>query len=106
MVDTGEMEMYLNDKSCREGDECEILEEGLIETKEDSQNKRTYKVLNLPVKVNNRQLIYSPNSDARAVLQENYGTDTKKWIGKKFKVKFYPKTAFGVTKQAILPKIG
>lgn len=105
MVDTGELETFLNEKSCNEDDVVEILEEGFIETKEDTERKRIYKVLNLPVKVGDKKLVYTPNTDAREVLQKAFGTDTKKWIGKKFKVKFYPKSAFGVTKTAILPKI-
>lgn len=103
MVDTVELESYLNEKTCKEQDIVEILAEGLIESKEDPQTHRKYRVLNLPVKCNNRDLIYSPNSDAIKVLNNAWGTDTKKWVGNKFGIKFYPKTAFGVTKNAILP---
>ena len=105
MVDTGELENYLNDKSSKEGDIVEIVGDGMIENKEDAQTHRKYKVLNLPVKCNGRDLIYSPNNDAIKVLNQAWGTDTLKWIGKKFQVKHYPKTAFGVTKTAILPVI-
>jgi hypothetical protein len=105
MVNTGELESFLNEKSCSEGDVVEILEEGVIEVKEDSASGRKYTVLNLPVLINGREIIYTPNRDAIEVLQKAYGIETKKWKGKKFKVSFYPKTAFGQTKTAILPKI-
>ena len=105
MVDTGELESYLNDKSCSENDVVEILNEGEIEQKEDPNTHRKYRILKIPVKTNNKELLYSPNSDAIDVLNNAFGTDTKKWIGHKFSVKFYPKTSFGVTKTAILPVI-
>ena len=106
MVDTGELENYLNEKSAKEGDMVEILEEGIREGKEDPQTHRKYNVLNLPVKLNgSRDVIYSPNKEAIAVFQKAYGMNTTGWIGKKFTIKFYPKTAFGVTKTAILPML-
>lgn len=105
MVDTSELESFLNDKSAKEGDEVEILGAGVIETKKDKDSERTYKVLNLPVKVKDREVIYSPNGDAKPIMQKAWGMNTEAWVGKKFKVKLYPKTAFGVTKTAILPVI-
>jgi len=105
MVDTSELESYLNDKSASENDVVEIVGAGEIEQKEDPNTHRKYRILKLPVKCNNKELIYSPNTDAIDVLNDKYGTDTAKWVGKKFQVKFYPKTAFGVTKTAILPVI-
>ena len=105
MVDTSELESFLNEKSAKEGDEVEIIGAGVIENKVDKESERKYKVLNLPIKVNDRELIYSPNRDAMPILQKAFGMSTDKWVGKTFKVKFYPKTAFGVTKTAILPVI-
>jgi hypothetical protein len=106
MVDTNEMESFLNEKSAKENDIVEILNEGVIEIKEDATTKRKYRVLNLPVRVNGKlELIFTPNKDAVEVLKKAYGTNTQKWIGKKFTVKFYPKLAFGQTKTAILPVI-
>jgi hypothetical protein len=105
MVNSGELESFLNEKSCSEGDVCEILEEGIIETKEDPTSGRKYFVLNLPVSVNGRSIIYTPNKDAVEVFQKAWGIETKKWKGQKFIVSFYPKTAFGKTRTAILPKM-
>ncbi len=104
MVEIGLLESYLNDASAKEGEEVKIAGEGNIETKEDPVTKKKYYVLNLPVvMVDGRMLTYSPNKDAQDVLKAKFGTNTKSWIGKSFKIKFYPKTSFGVTKNAILP---
>lgn len=106
MVDTGLLENYLNDSSVKEGEVVKIAGEGNIEQKEDAITKKKYSVLNLPVVLaNGRTLTYSPNIDAQKVLKAKFGTDTKNWVGKEFKVKFYPKTSFGVTKNAILPVV-
>ena len=106
MVDTSELESFLNEKSAKEDDIIEITEEGILESKEDPITKREYKVLNMPVSINgDREVIYTPNKDAIKVFQKAKGLDTKNWIGLKFHCKFYPKTAFGVTRTAILPVI-
>jgi hypothetical protein len=105
MVDTGELESFLNDKSAKEDDVIEILDEGLLEAKKDPVSNREYKVLNLPVSVNGKKIVFSPNSEAIKVFQKVKGLDTKNWVGLKFHPKFYPKTAFGVTRTAILPVI-
>lgn len=105
MVDTSELESYLNDKSVSENDVVEIIGEGDIEQKEDPNTHRKYRILKIPVRTNNKELLYSPNNDAIDVLNEAFGTDTKKWVGCKFSIKFYPKTSFGITKTAILPVI-
>lgn len=106
MVDTSELESFLNEKSAKEDDIVEITEEGLLEEKEDPVTKRKYKVINLPVLVNGeRELIWTPNKEAIKVLQKVKGLDTKDWIGIKFYPRFYPKTAFGTTRTAIEPRI-
>ena len=105
MVDTSALESYLNDNSCKDGDVVEILNEGVIEGKVDPKDGRKYFVLNVGVRCGLLELVYSPNKDAQEVLKEAFGRDTKSWVGKKFVVKIYPKTSFGVTKNAILPVI-
>lgn len=105
MVDTGLLESFLNDSSCNDGDVVEILNEGKLEHKEDPSTHRKYVVLNLGVRCGLLELVYSPNKDAQEVLKKAFGKDTKDWVGKKFVVKIYPKTSFGVTKNAILPVI-
>jgi|SRR3990167_6902992 len=89
MVNTGELETYLNDKSCSEGDIVEILGEGVIELKEDENTKKVKKLLNLPVKLNGQlSLTYTPGKKALFELQYAWGKDTKKWVNKKFQIKF------------------
>ena len=105
MVDLNELENYLNANSCTDGDIVEILNEGVIEAKQDAKSGRKYKVLNLSVRCGMLELIFSPNSDAQAILKDAWGNNTKAWVNKKFSVKIYPKTSFGVTKDAILPVI-
>ena len=95
----------MNGDNCADGDIIEILNEGVIEAKEDPQSHRKYKVLNLSVRVNGLELIWSPNGDAQDILKKEYGKDTKTWVGHIVGVKIYPKTSFGVTRNAILPVI-
>lgn len=103
MVDTSELDSFLNADGCKDGDFVTIVNEGSLEKKTDKAG-REYNVLNLSVELNGkRKLTYSPNSDALKVLKGAYGNDTKNWVGKKFQVKIYPKLSFGVTKNAILP---
>ena len=49
MVDTGELESFLNVKSVKEGDIVEIVNEGKLEEKQDPMTARKYKILNLGV---------------------------------------------------------
>ena len=106
MVDTSELNNYLNDITAKDGDIIEILSEGAFKEMENITTKQKYKALEIPVSNGNRKdLLYQPNRDAIKVFNKNFGTNTTSWIGKKFQVKIYPKTAFGVTKNAILPVI-
>jgi hypothetical protein len=103
-MDTAELESFLNEKSAKENDIVEIVGEGNIEVKEDPVSHRKYKVLNIPVKCNNRELTYTPDKDAVNVLQSIYGMNTSSWIGKKFSVKFVMKSAFGKVRKSIFPE--
>ena len=87
MVDIGELEIYLNDKSAKENDIVEITGEGKFEEKVDDKGNKK-KLINLPIKLNGRDLIYSPGKKAIEVLRTAWSRDTKNWIGKKFTVKF------------------
>ena len=106
MADISELDNYLNDKTAKENDVVEMIGAGLIEQKEDPQTKRKYRVINIPVRCNGRDdLVFTPNKDALKVLSDAFGSKTEQWIGKKFTIKFYPKTAFGKTQNAILPVV-
>jgi hypothetical protein len=105
MVNQAEMESFLNDKSAVKSDIVEITADAILEQKEDPQTKRTYKVLNVPVKVNGKLLLtYTPDRDAQEIMFSKWGKDTKSWIGHKFQVDFVQKTVFGIKKNAIDPK--
>ena len=87
IVDTIELENYLNDKSAKLNDIVEVTGEGLIEITTDDSGK-TKKNLQIPVLVNGKlKLIYSPGKTARKPLETAWGTDTKNWIGKKFQIR-------------------
>lgn len=104
MPDTTELINFLNDQTARDGDLVEITNAGQIDMKQDKQDpNKKYPQLNIGVRCNGRDLTWTPNSDAREVLNKKYGTKTENWVGKKFTVKTYPKTAFGQTTIAILP---
>ena len=104
MVDSGELESYLNDKSAKKGDIVEILGEGTLEQKEDVATKRKYKVLNLPVKLNGTlDLTWSPAKLATAALQKLYGKETKGWINKKFQVDLIRMAIKGEMKEVVFP---
>jgi hypothetical protein len=102
MVDIGEMENFLNEKSAKSGDIVEIIGEGLIEEQETQFGKR--KILNIPVKLNGIEKIWSPAKIARAEAQKIFeSTNTKTWVGKKFQVIFVKMTIKGELKDVIIP---
>jgi len=104
MVDLGELENYLNGDNAVDGDFVVFLDEGKIEVKK-GQNDKPYKVVNFLVECKGRQLIYTPDNPALEVLKKAWGKDTKKFVGKKFQIKTYPKVVFGKPKTAISPVI-
>lgn len=105
MPDTSVLENFLNEKTCKDDDIVEILDGGVILNKEDPQTKKKYSVLQLPVRCNGRELTWQPNGDAVDILSQKIDSNSDKWVGVKFQVVFYPKTAFGVTRNVIKPKL-
>lgn len=105
MPNINDLETFLNDKTCKDDDIVEIMNGGVIIPKEDVETKKKYSVLQMLVRCNGKELTWQPNNDAVKVLSEKYGADSDKWVGVKFQAKIYPKTAFGVTRNAILPKL-
>ena len=105
MVNTAELESYLNSKSCQKGDIIEILGEGDFEVKQDAANpKKVYKVLNLPVKVNSQiELIWSPAKLATEALQKLWGMESKGWLNKKFQVDLVRMSIKGEMKEVVFP---
>ena len=87
MVDTNRITAgsYLNAENTKDGDIVVITGEG--EFAELERNGKVKEVLNLPVETNGLKLIYTPNQLATETLQKMFGsTDSKEWVGKKFKV--------------------
>jgi hypothetical protein len=81
MVDTRELEKYLNEKSAKDGDIVEICGEGEI------TEGQFGKMLNIPVKCNGLDLVWTPSVKARNTLNMKLKTtDTKNWVGRKFQV--------------------
>lgn len=103
MPDTSDLNGFLNDVTAKDNDVVEVLDAGTITMKKDANTGKEYPQLNINVRLNGRTLIWTPNAEARAVFNKKYGTKTEAWVGKKFQVKLYPKTVYGVPKIAVLP---
>jgi len=73
---------YLNVDNCEDGDIATITGEG--ELGEITYNGKTKEVLNIPVEINDKIMVYTPAMKAGRALVEAYGDDTKDWIGKQF----------------------
>lgn len=103
MVDTSELESFLSEKSCKENDIVEITGAGDIEEKETQFGMR--KLLNLPVEIDGRSMIWTPSKAARTKLSELYdSTRTEDWVGKKFIIAFVTMLIQGKEKRVIMPK--
>ena len=73
---------YLNYDGTKDGDIITIIEEGKVEFNEHLKKD----MFNIVVELNERKKTWSPNNKHGKVLQETFGVDTKKWIGKQFTV--------------------
>lgn len=103
MVDTGELENYLNEKSAKKGDIVEIKSEGEIVEQDGKFGKQ--RVLNIPVLLNGREMIWSPKKTATNLANKIFdSTDTKNWVGKKFQVAFVKMMVNGEPKDIIIPE--
>lgn len=72
---------YLNADNCHNGDIIEIVGEG--EYKDIEWQGKKKKVFNMPVKVGEKKLTYTPNQKAGKLLVDAWGKDSKAWIGRK-----------------------
>lgn len=103
MVDTGELESFLSEKTAKGGDIVEIIGEGEIQRDVETQfGKRN--ILNIPVKINGRQLIWSPGKVARKEAEKIFNSkDTKNWINRKFQVTLVKMPVKGELKDILVP---
>lgn len=79
---------FLNAENCKIGDVGVFLDEGKLTDR--SKNGKSWKQLNITVEVNHKQYTHSFRSAEGKRFQIIYGEDTKKWIGKQFKITFVP----------------
>ena len=74
---------FVNLASTKDGDICEILNEGKVEYNENLKKD----MFNLSVSLNSgKPKVYSPSNIAGQELQKAFGMDTKDWVGKKFEI--------------------
>lgn len=95
---------FLNGENAVDGDIVEIVGEGEIKTmkKRDGTEKQ---VLNLPVTLNGKSLVYTPAFKSLKILQEIFSSsDTADWIGKKFQCKVIKMEIGGVEKDVLRPQ--
>tara|TARA_Y100000310_G_C20517210_1_gene731787 strand:+ start:582 stop:959 length:378 start_codon:yes stop_codon:yes gene_type:complete len=83
---------FLNTENAKEGDVIEITGEGSYEDKDWG------KVLNVPVKCNELEKIYSPSRETGKKFIAAWGSNTTEWIGKKASVKHVNYKSFGESK--------
>lgn len=78
---------YLNIESTKDGDLGEITAEGdYVEMDDKFHVGKKRKVLNLPVLVNSKAMIWSPNMKQLKLLVSAWGEESKAWVGKKFQI--------------------
>lgn len=104
MVDTGELEEFLNEKSASDGEIVTILTEGSLGEIEDKQTGKVKKALNLDVEINGRKIVYTPGKTAMESLRKAWGRDSKNWVNKKFKVTFVKMQIGKDLKNVIFPE--
>jgi len=88
MVEVNFSGNFLSSENCKVDDIGTIIDEGTLN--ERSKNGKTWQQLTVTVEVNQKQYSHSFRSSEGKRFQELYGTDTKKWIGKQFKILFIP----------------
>ncbi|HHZ94048.1 MAG TPA: hypothetical protein EYN67_00480 [Flavobacteriales bacterium] len=101
MVNTGELEHYLNARSASKGDIVTIVGEGEI-AEIPQKNDEVRKGLNIPVQIKDRKLIWSPGKMALRPIQATWGLESKNWVGKKGRIDFIKTQAFGETKEILI----
>lgn len=90
---------YINTENTQEADILEIIGEGSFN--EIEKDGKIRKILNIPVRVNGKEKIYSPSRESGKKLVKAWGSDTKNWINKKVQAHVVNYKSFGETKQAI-----
>ena len=94
---------YLNAQNTQPDDIITITGEGKLETRKISNEDKL--MLDLPVECCGKPKTYSPFDKEGQILVDAFGSDTKNWVGKQFKVIHVNYQGFGgVVKQKIVPE--
>ena len=100
MVEADFSGSYVNAENVHEGDIIEIAGEGENEQKE-SVGGRKYVQLFVPVRVNGKELIYTPSMECGRKVVSIWGKETKNWLGKKGKAYYIHYKSYGQAKKAV-----
>lgn len=93
---------FYNGEIAKADDVVEIVGEGELSELERDGKKKS--IFNLPVKVNGKDYIYSPNKTALKIFVEAWTTETTQWVGKKFQPKLLTTLIAGQEKIVIKPQ--
>jgi hypothetical protein len=92
---------YVKAEEVKGGEICELLDEGEIAEITTPEGK-TKSVLNLLVKINDKEKIFTPNRGNGDAFIEAWGEDTANWVGKKFQITKTKVLVFGKQKDSII----
>ena len=90
---------FLNVDNTKKGDIIEITGEGEFQEREFNDKKRL--VLNIPVKINDSEKVWTPWNEDGKTWVNTFGKETKNWIGKKGIIEHVPYTSFGQKKYRV-----
>jgi len=92
---------FIKAENIKGGEICEI--NGKAETAEIPQKDKTVKtVLNVPVLMDGKDRIFTPNKTNGDTMVEAFGEDSDLWVGKKFTLKLADTIAFGKKTKTML----
>jgi hypothetical protein len=105
MPELSKLDKFVKASNVKNGDIILFLDGGQIKEmdfKEDNGTVKKQPVLEMKVKHNGDEKIYSPNKTTRDLLGKAWGTNTDAWIGKKGKVKLISQIVKGALKDVIV----
>ena len=78
---------YANCETTKDGDIAEICKEAEYQEIDDKNNPgKKKKLLNVPILVNGKELLYSPSWKIQKEFVNKWGKNTKSWVGHKFQI--------------------
>lgn len=89
---------YLSVESTKDGDIAVVVGEGEMVLKKVTWSNKEKEILNIPVEVSGKEMIWSPWDKDKKTCIEAWGGDTKNWVGKKF-------TIFHIDKKVVIRTI-